>query len=177
MYQIIRICELFGFGRRSSAGNAAEFATHVRSANYAEIGARQSIRFPLGTLDLGLAEASPSPTEEDEARMPLQDHNLEAYHSSLAGDPDLQDLLEDFVDQIPDRIAALSETLADGDWDQLGRLAHQFKSAVGSYGFEAVTPLAGDLETTVREGFAEDYVQRALDDLSIACRRIRSDPT
>ncbi len=102
------------------------------------------------------------------------DENLVRFYSRLADDPDLSGLVAVFADEIPDRVATLAGCLASGDWDMLGRLAHQFKSAVGSYGFDELVPFAGHLENAVREGFAEDLVEDALVALTDVCRRVRT---
>lgn len=100
--------------------------------------------------------------------------NIYRLHSRLADDPDLSGLVAVFADEIPDRVATLAGCLAAGDWETLGRLAHQFKSAVGSYGFDDLVPFAGRLENAVREGFAEDLVEDALIALTNVCRRVRA---
>ena len=96
------------------------------------------------------------------------------YYSPLARDPELRELVAVFVEEIPQRVAMLTESLARGDWESLGRLAHQFKSAVGSYGFEQLVPLASRLESAVREGLAEDLVEQTLRELAQMCRRVRA---
>lgn len=97
-----------------------------------------------------------------------------SLYSSLSNDPDLSGLVAVFADEIPDRVATLAGCLAAGDWETLGRLAHQFKSAVGSYGFDELVPSAGRLENAVREGFAEDLIEEALMALAEMCRHVRA---
>jgi len=100
--------------------------------------------------------------------------NASAFYSTLADDPELGELVTVFVDEIPDRVARLARCLANGDWEGLGRLAHQFKSAVGSYGFAQLVPPAVLLDAAVREGYAEDLVEEALVELSEMCIRVRA---
>ena len=87
------------------------------------------------------------------------------FYSTLGGDPDMAELVEMFVDEMPDRISTLQELMAAGDWEELGRFAHQMKGACGSYGFDQLTPLAERLEKSARNGDAEDVVQRWLAEL------------
>jgi len=101
------------------------------------------------------------------------DENVNHVYSSLADDPDLSELVVIFADEMPDRVSALLECLSAGDWETLSRLAHQFKSAVGSYGFDELVPFAGRLESVVRDGFAEDVIEDALDALTEMCRCVR----
>ncbi len=100
--------------------------------------------------------------------------NAPTFYSALGDDPELRELVTIFVDEIPDRVNLLVGCLASGDWDGLGRLAHQFKSAVGSYGFGQLVLPAGRLETAVREGHAEDLVEEALATLTELCNCVRA---
>lgn len=83
------------------------------------------------------------------------------------------DLIEMFVDELPDRLAALERAFMGRRMDDLGRSAHQLKGAGGSYGFDEVTKAAAQLEQTVREQAAEEVVRNAVDELSAICRRLR----
>ena len=67
--------------------------------------------------------------------------NTVFVHSSLAADPDLCDLVDRFIQEMPDRINALESQARSRDWQQLSRTAHQLKGAAGSYGFAALTPM------------------------------------
>jgi HPt (histidine-containing phosphotransfer) domain-containing protein len=111
--------------------------------------------------------------------MPYRSHaaseDVDGLHSRLANDPDLGGLVAAFAHEIPYRIATLADCLANGEWETLGRLAHQFKSAVGSYGFDELVPFAGRVESAVREGLPEDAVEDALTALTDVCHRVRAD--
>ena len=95
-------------------------------------------------------------------------------YSQLAADPDLSDLVELFVQGMPDRINALKTHARSRDWQQLTRTAHQIKGAVGSYGFGEVTPYAARLEAAARNGSQEEDILSALDELLSLCRQVRS---
>lgn len=95
-------------------------------------------------------------------------------YSSLAADPDLRELVEMFVREMPDRINTLETQMRSRDWQQLARTAHQLKGAAGSYGFEAITPYAARLESAARDARQEDRILAALDELLDLCRRMRS---
>lgn len=94
-------------------------------------------------------------------------------YSSLAVDPDLAEIVEMFVDEMPDRVAAIAEAWTSGDLEHLGRLAHQLKGAAGSYGFDEVTPYAAALERTARGGGAEEEIAQATEELISLCSWIR----
>jgi HPt (histidine-containing phosphotransfer) domain-containing protein len=95
-------------------------------------------------------------------------------YSHLAADPDLGELVEIFVEEMPERINAL-ETQARGcDWQGLTRTAHQLKGAAGSYGFTALTPCAAKLESVARAGRQEDEILASLRELLDLCRGVRA---
>ena len=95
-------------------------------------------------------------------------------YSSLADDPDLGELVEMYVDEMPERIESLRSLLAAEDWNELSRFAHQIKGAGGSYGFEQLTPLAFTLEQAAREADLPDAIRAACDALVDACGRARA---
>ena len=70
--------------------------------------------------------------------------------SELANDPDMAELVEMFVNELPDRTAAIQKALADQDLEALGRLAHQLKGSAGGYGFPSITDAAKALEAGAR---------------------------
>ena len=94
-------------------------------------------------------------------------------YSTLGDDPDLGEIVEMFVGEIPERTANLIDCLEGGDWEGLRRAAHQIKGAAGSYGFEPVTPYAARLEVAVRDSKPEEEIREALDTLVAICRKIR----
>ena len=77
-------------------------------------------------------------------------------YSTLGADLDLGELVEMFVEEIPNRAQALGEAVERRDWLETRRLAHQLKGAAGSYGFEAVTPLAARLELSASQADDEE---------------------
>lgn len=100
--------------------------------------------------------------------------NQEYLYSHLATDPDLRDIVELFVEEMPDRIAMLSEMLRAADWEGLRRIAHQIKGAAGSYGFDPISPMAGRVEAAIREGEPEIQIRRTVEELIDLCKRARS---
>jgi len=97
-------------------------------------------------------------------------------YSRLAVDPDLGDLVDLFVQEMPDRVHHLEAQARSCDWEQLARTAHQLKGAAGSYGFDDITPFAAQLEAAARGGRQEQHILMALEQLLDICRRVRSGP-
>jgi HPt (histidine-containing phosphotransfer) domain-containing protein len=99
---------------------------------------------------------------------------IDPIYSTLGCDPDLAELVDWFVGEVPNRLASLRQSFDAHDWSELGRLAHQIKGAAGSYGFPAVTPIAARLESAAKSAEPEDQILTALDELTTICCRLRS---
>ncbi len=97
----------------------------------------------------------------------------EPLFSSLGGDSDLGEIVDLFVEEMPDRVATLLRQLEEADWGELRRTAHQLKGAAGSYGFDPITPYAARLEVAVSESEPEEQIRRAVDELVGLCERTR----
>ncbi len=95
-------------------------------------------------------------------------------YSDLGADPDLGEVVTMFVSEMPNRIATLQSQWETKNWEELRRTAHQLKGAAGSYGFEPVSPCAGKLEYSLRDGDPEEVIAAEVQDLIDMCGRIRS---
>ena len=115
---------------------------------------------------------SPKPTtSESNASTPRP---TAFVYSQLAADPDLGELIDLFVQEMPDRINALEAQAKSRDWNELTRTAQQIKGAAGSYGFGEITPYAARLEAAAREALPEENILAALHELLSLCRRVRA---
>ena len=94
-------------------------------------------------------------------------------YSVLAEDADFRDLIADFVQDVPQRVAALQAALVAREWDTLGRRINS--TLLGSYGFELLTPPADRLELAVRRRADEAEIAAALDELRTMSQCIRSE--
>ncbi|PQO26630.1 Hpt domain-containing protein [Blastopirellula marina] len=94
-------------------------------------------------------------------------------YSDLGDDPDLAEIVEMFVNEMPDRIESMLHCVDQSDWEGLGRIAHQLKGAAGSYGFGQITPFAARLEHDCRNQATDAEVIKAFRELAGVCRRIR----
>lgn len=94
--------------------------------------------------------------------------------STLAEDPDLAEIVEMFVDEMPERIENILNCYQSEDWEGLRRASHQLKGAAGSYGFAPITPCAGILEAAIKQTRPEDEIRKAVDELVGMCQSVRS---
>jgi histidine phosphotransfer protein HptB len=99
--------------------------------------------------------------------------NSECIYSRLGGDTDLRDIVEMFVNEMPERTTTLLNHLNGGNWDGLRQSAHQLKGAAGSYGFEPISSSAGKVESAVRNGEPEERIRDAVLALVDLCGRVR----
>ncbi len=95
-------------------------------------------------------------------------------YSDFASDPDLAELVEAFVAEMPLRCDLLRGHFAAQRWSELKRTAHQLKGAAGGYGFDQLTPFAASLERAVSRGADSATIESALDTLVEQCGRARS---
>ncbi|MBX9788065.1 MAG: Hpt domain-containing protein [Pirellulales bacterium] len=95
-------------------------------------------------------------------------------YSTLAADRALDDLVELFVDELPDRVARLQRLYDADERRELERAAHQLKGAAGSYGFDPLTPAAARLENALATHDPSADVVSALAELIALCNRVRA---
>ena len=100
--------------------------------------------------------------------------NQTAIYSDFGGEPEMGELVEMFVEEMPDRINAIVESLGRGDLEALQYATHQMKGAAGSYGFHQLTAYAAEAESLVRNEQSEENVCKAVHELIDQCQRVRA---
>jgi HPt (histidine-containing phosphotransfer) domain-containing protein len=105
--------------------------------------------------------------------MHASDPVAELHYSFLAGDADLAELIELFVEELPQRIAALREAASCDDFAEVGRLSHQLKGAGGNHGFPPITVAAAEVQRLAHECAAGNELFAAVDRLREVCARCR----
>ena len=98
----------------------------------------------------------------------------EVYYSQLAADPDLAELVDLFIDELPERLRQLHAALEQGNRHDLARFSHQLKGAGGSYGFPQLTPAAAELELLAKQAADEPTLRRALHELVAVAGQLRA---
>lgn len=102
----------------------------------------------------------------------MAEHDEGVLRSVFRDDPDMVELIDLFVAELPERVRLLNELTAKGDSEGLRRLAHQLRGASGGYGFEALGQRAGNLEAALKAQADADIVRRRVDELIQLCSRI-----
>ena len=93
--------------------------------------------------------------------------------STLSSDPDMVELVELFLSEIPARLGAMAEAFERENWCDLRRVAHQWKGAGGSYGYPRLSAAAAHVEDACATACPKDEIKRRLDGLVDLCGRLR----
>lgn len=98
--------------------------------------------------------------------------------SEFSNDPDMREIVEMYVQEMPERVNKLQELWSTQQMDELKRLAHQLKGASGGYGFSPVGTAAASVERSLMalsEGSATASLEQLRDQfeqLLSMCRRV-----
>jgi len=66
--------------------------------------------------------------------------------SQYANDPEMAELVELFITELPTRVKALQSAWQAGEVNDLTRMTHQLKGSSAGYGFSSIGDAAGALE-------------------------------
>jgi HPt (histidine-containing phosphotransfer) domain-containing protein len=84
--------------------------------------------------------------------------------SRLVSDPQLRAVAEVFLEELPEMIKGLKESIETADWESLSRLAHDIKGSGGNAGFDVLIDKGLELENAARHGQL-DAAQRLIGQL------------
>lgn len=93
--------------------------------------------------------------------------------STLGDDPDLAEIVDEYVAALGQRIAAIERAVMAGDRQRTEMLAHQMVGGAGSHGFDPISAAARRLEEAAPEGSAE-LLGRYVRELAALCGRARA---
>ncbi len=91
--------------------------------------------------------------------------------SAFSDDPDMADIVKQFVAGLADRVKDMKDALDHNDYQTLNRCAHQMKGAGGSYGYPPLSEQAEKLQQSADKQDAEGARLR-LNELDNLCKRI-----
>lgn len=92
-------------------------------------------------------------------------------HSEFESDPDLRDLVVQFVDELDERVNGIRRAFLEDDVATLRRIAHQLKGAAGGYGFDPIGDAASRLEyELLGDEAAISCISERVEDLIANCR-------
>ncbi len=101
--------------------------------------------------------------------------------SEAADDPELQELIDMFVAELPPRARRIQRAMQRGDWQELANEAHKLRGSSASHGFPMVGSAAAKLEDMVQDALARDQImleriQQQVKELTELCLRCRAKP-
>jgi PAS domain S-box-containing protein len=91
------------------------------------------------------------------------------------GDPEFRLIVAEFQQRLVEKLGELRQAQANGDWLELGRVAHWLKGSGGTVGFPLLSGRAAELERAAKSHDGEQ-VELALCDLEAMSARIVVDP-
>lgn len=115
------------------------------------------------TADLEIPEPAKDTSLRDEGVM----------ISEFIDDPDMAEIIAGFVGRLGGQFVAMGQAFADGQYDELRRLAHMLKGAGGSYGYPALTDACKALEDAAK-AHDNSAVDAALDMVGAMIRAIEN---
>lgn len=84
-------------------------------------------------------------------------------------DPEMAAILRLFIEELPQRAAAVAGLFRAGDTTGLRRLAHQLKGSCGGYGFPTIGQAAGTVERLLLDGAGLDAITEQVNSLVELC--------
>lgn len=100
--------------------------------------------------------------------------NSDIIVSELSKDEDFAEIVEMFVNELPERIETMRTALESNDIESLQRAAHQLKGAAGGYGFPSITDCAKELEQSSKIQSELETIKTQLNELADMCGRARA---
>ena len=81
-----------------------------------------------------------------------------ALHSELLrDDPEMHDLVAEFVYGLDQRIEEIRQAFQKNDWETLGTLTHRIKGAGGSYGYPSLSALGASMEAGAKSKQSDPF--------------------
>lgn len=104
----------------------------------------------------------------------------EAIRSEFAEDPDMRELVELFVSELPGKLAEVLSALEREDYEDLRSRAHMLRGSCGGYGFAQIGAAAGRVESELiglstdgaDRGARMQSLRKQVAELADLCRRV-----
>jgi len=116
-------------------------------------------------------EPQPLPSDPPDQAQAAADSDRSPLISNLADDPELYEVVELFLRQLPEDVARIVDASDRGDLEQLQSLLHGLKGAAGNVGLPSLMETAAQVEhLVVRHEL--DSLSPAVDDLAQLCQSV-----
>ena len=124
----------------------------------------------LNNTPVDAADAQQCPPAAEEKAPPTACDDS-ALISSLADDQDFVQVLDIFIETLPEMLDSIGTALKESDMEALKRQVHELKGAGGSAGFPIIMQYAAGVENTVAAGQI-DQLARGVEELLGLCEQI-----
>lgn len=94
--------------------------------------------------------------------------------STLADDPEMADLIDSFVMDLPEKVGRLETLFAEQQYSDLARIVRMLKGEGGAYGFQEITDTATEAEHAIAEVTDTAEIRSKLNELIRVCLSARS---
>jgi len=94
--------------------------------------------------------------------------------SSFSDDPEMAELIDSFVMELPEKVGKLETAFAQQDLAGLTRIVRMLKGEGGAYGFDAITQAATEVEKAIADVTDMSEIRAQLNELIRVCLSARS---
>ncbi len=95
----------------------------------------------------------------------------DAIFSTFSDDPDMCELIGEFLRELPERLVILEQALNAHDTASIASLAHQLKGAAGGYGYPQITEASRVVEQEARDDREVEALRKSVAQLKALCER------
>lgn len=124
-------------------------------------------------LDAGCDDFLAKPVSRESLADVVKRNKTEPLVSAMLDDPQMADLIDNFVGGLTNAISRLESAYGEQDRQTLEREARALKGEAAGIGFIPITEISSDLESAVRNGTALEDVRPQLIDLIRLCMSAR----
>jgi len=122
------------------------------------------------TKSPGMSEPSPTITDDRDSSLAVSDpasfqEGVLPLRSTYADDPDMRELIGDFVDALPESVHSLTRLLDANDLNGLTSAVHQLKGTGGGFGFGIITRMASTAEQRLKSNESVESARREVESL------------
>ena len=111
------------------------------------------------------------PNDQAAVDLPAGAHADQPVVSSYADDPEMSELVEVFVGEMPGRMNAIEQALEQLDLRTLTMLSHQLKGTAGGYGFQPIIDSAHVVEQQAKAQADVQTLRQSVGQLVDLCNR------
>ena len=115
--------------------------------------------------EVGSSSSQAEPVVDTSKRLPLI--------SEYADDPDMEELVEIFLQSLGERMEQIRNSWDNWDVDTLTRISHQLAGAAGGYGYPSITDASREVERLLKGNQPRELTESALEHLWDLCERAK----